>query len=154
MKKFKITITLLLLLALSLTLFACNNPSSETESESFVSTVEASSLVTVLDDFVIIEVTSEYTPISNSTYLISYMNKLKTDGALEFEVKDGMITSIFNKANNSSSFWMIYSSDKELSNETWGSVTVEEKTYFSAILGAESLPIKDGAIYVLAYQTF
>ena len=82
------------------------------------------------------------------------MNKLKTDGALEFEVKDGMITSIFNKANTSSSFWMIYSSDKELSNETWGSVTVEEKTYSSAILGVESLPIKDGATYVLAYQTF
>ena len=138
---------------------------SEVQSESSVSVSEseaqsessaASALVKILDNIVIITVDSSYMQITEQTVLVDYMTKLKEDGAIDFALKDGMVSSINGQENPAdwSKCWMLYSDDAELTNDAWGSVTVGEKTYFSAILGAESLPIKDGKTYVWEFKSY
>ena len=82
------------------------------------------------------------------------MNKLVERGELEFTAADGMVTSIGGKANTTNSYWMLYTDDAENSNEDWGTAEYEGKTYLSATLGYESLPIKEGCTYIWMYQTF
>ena len=149
-------------LCLALNIVACDNPTSQNSevsqtSEQVSSGVLASSLVVVDGDIVIITVDADYMSITNTTVLIDYMQKLKTDGALNYTVRDdGMINSINGQENTAdwSKCWMLYSNDTELTNEMWGTVTVGETTYFSAVLGAETLPIKDGKIYVWEFKSF
>jgi hypothetical protein len=84
------------------------------------------------------------------------MERAKTDGDLTYEISGGMVTSIEGKANAAdfSACWMLYTSDVEMSNAEWGTITVGEKTLGSAIVGAEALPIVAGELYVWSYQSF
>ncbi|MBO7297704.1 MAG: DUF4430 domain-containing protein [Clostridia bacterium] len=88
--------------------------------------------------------------------LLTYMQELKEQEKLSFELANGMVTSINGKANAAdfSSCWMLYTSDSENANEAWGVVEYEEKSYGSATLGAESLIVKTGEIYIWWYQSF
>ena len=88
--------------------------------------------------------------------LIGYMNELQEGGKLDFTVEGGMITSINGTENAAdySSCWMLYTSDAEMSNNAWGTVEYDGSEYGSAVLGAESLEIKAGEIYIWAYATF
>ena len=108
------------------------------------------------DTKVIINVSSDYLQITESTTLVEYMQKLKTDGQLEFEMVSGMVTSINGIDNPAdwSSCWMLYTNDAELSNAAWGTAEYYGETYGSAIVGAESLIIKNGCSYIWLYQTF
>ena len=131
--------------------------STESESESASEPLTAASLVSVVDNMVIITVNSAYMEITAGTVLIDYMAKLKADGAIDYTVSnDGMINSINGQANPAdwSKCWMLYSNDAELSNEAWGFITLNGVKYLSAIFGAESLPIKDGKIYVWEFKSF
>ena len=113
--------------------------------------------VKVVDNMVIITVDSDYFKLDENTVLVDYMTALKNDGALEFTLsQDGMVNSINGQENPAdwTKCWMLYSNDVELSNEAWGTVSVDGVTYFSAVLGAESLPIKDGKIYVWEFKSF
>ena len=117
----------------------------------------AATLVKVDGDVITITVDSDYLDITETTVLLDYMKALKNDGAIEYTLSnDGMIVSINGQENPAdwSKCWMLYSNDAELTNEAWGTVTVDGVTYFSAILGAESLPIKDGKIYVWEFKSF
>ena len=117
----------------------------------------ATTLVKVDGDVITITVDSDYLDITETTVLLDYMKALKNDGAIEYTLSnDGMIVSINGQENPAdwSKCWMLYSNDAELTNEAWGTVTVDGVTYFSAILGAESLPIKDGKIYVWEFKSF
>ena len=73
---------------------------------------------------------------------------------LEYEISGGLITSINGKANTANSYWMLYTSDTEMSNTEWGTYEYDGKTLSSAIFGAESLPTVQGEYYVWAYTTF
>lgn len=86
--------------------------------------------------------------------LIDYMNRLQDKGELTFEVSDGMVTTVNGKSQANNSYWMIYTNDADNSNEAWGTFEHEGKIYGSATLGVEELPLKEGCIYVLAYQSF
>ena len=88
--------------------------------------------------------------------LIDYMNELKDDGKIDFTVEYGMVSSIngVENAADYSSCWMLYTSDAEMSNNAWGTVEYGGTEYGSAILGAESLEIKAGEIYIWAYVSF
>ena len=88
--------------------------------------------------------------------LLDYMERAKLNGGFDFEIQDGMITSINGKANAAdfSSCWMLYTSDVEFSNTDWGTVEYEGETLGSAIVGAEFLPATTGAIYLWEYCTF
>ncbi len=86
--------------------------------------------------------------------LNDYMEYLQEDGELTFTVSGGMVTSINGKSNTTNSYWMLYTNDTENSNEAWGTFEHEGQIYGSATLGAQTLAVKQGCIYVWAYQTF
>ena len=88
--------------------------------------------------------------------LLDAMNYLKEEGQLTFEFTGGMISSIEGKANPAdwSACWMLYTSDTEMSNAEWDTITYEENTYGSAILGAEGLTVSAGEYYIWSYDTF
>ena len=153
MKKLKSIIAMLIAIICMFSFVACEENSSGSSRNSKL----AKEKVKVVENMVIITVDNNYFKIEENTVLLDYMNALKEDGAIDFTLsKDGMVNSINGQENPAdwSKCWMLYSNDVELSNETWGTVTVEEVTYFSAVLGAEALPIKDGKIYVWEYKSF
>lgn len=91
-----------------------------------------------------------------NTMLVDVMAYLQTNGALSYTITGGMITGINGKNNPAdfSSCWMLYTSDLELSNTEWGTVTVDGKALGGALFGAEALPVADGELYVWSYQSF
>ena len=99
---------------------------------------------------------AEVIPDNDEKRLLTIMEELSADGALTFKESGGMVTSINGKDNPAdwSACWMLYTSDEEFSNTAWGSYLLEDMTLGSAIVGAESLPIKAGEYYVWSYQTF
>ena len=88
--------------------------------------------------------------------LLDAMTYLKDEGKLTFELSGGMVSSIEGKTNPAdwSACWMLYTSDKEMSNIEWGTVVYDGNTYGSAILGAESLQVSAGEYYIWSYDTF
>lgn len=73
-----------------------------------------------------------------------------------YKITGGMVTEINGKANTAdfSGCWMLYTSDAELSNNTWGGTAYEGQTLGSAILGAEALVVEVGEIYAWEYTIF
>ena len=106
------------------------------------------------DKEVVIEISSDVLTITSETKLIDYMNALKEDGKIDFEISNGMLMSINGKSGESNEYWMLYTDDAENSNNSWGSYTYNEKSYGSATLGVEALPIKEGKTYIWALQEF
>lgn len=90
--------------------------------------------------------------------LLDIMTEMKAEGKLSFKFVDGMVTSINGKANSITynPCWMLYTSDDDpaVSNDAWGTYEYEGQTLASAALGADSLLVKTGALYVWVYQTF
>jgi len=107
------------------------------------------------DTCIVIKTTEEAIGGKTDMLLIDYMETMRDEG-LEFEVKDGMIVSINGIENPAdySSCWMLYTSDAELSNSTWGTVEYDGKTYGSAVSGAETLKIKPDQLYIWVFQSF
>lgn len=138
MKKFSKLIAFLLLVVTAVYLVGCK-PKVQT-----------------FENSVVIKVDAKYLTIDKDTVFLDYMNKLKEDGEIDFTIADGMVTSINGTENPAdwSKCWMLYTDDEEFSNKAWGEIVVDEKTYYSASLGAESLPIKDGKTYVWSFVSF
>lgn len=86
--------------------------------------------------------------------LFEYMSDLKDKGELSFSFDDGMITQLNGVSNTSNSYWMLYTDDDENSNTAWGTYEYEGKTLGSSALGADSLVVVDGCVYVWVYETF
>ena len=108
------------------------------------------------DTCIVIRVTQESMGDKTELMLIDYMQQLKDKGELEFTLQNGMITSI-NSIDNPADFsscWMLYTSDEENSNAAWGTVEYDGKEYGSAVVGAETLEIKAGQLYIWVYQSF
>ena len=108
------------------------------------------------DIYIVIKTTQEAMGKDADMVLMDYMLKLKEKGELEFEIQNGMITSINGIANPAdySSCWMLYTSDEENANSAWGVVEYQGKQYGSAIAGAETLKIKADQIYIWVYKSF
>jgi len=108
------------------------------------------------DTYIVVKTTQEALDGKTDMLLIDYMGQLKEKGELEFEIKDGMITSINGIANPAdfSSCWMLYTSDAENANATWGTVEYEGKEYGSAISGAEALAVKPDQLYIWVFKSF
>lgn len=86
--------------------------------------------------------------------LKDFMDYLQDNEKFTYSIDNGMVTAINGKSNTSKSYWMLYTSDTENANQAWGAFEHEGTVYGSAVLGAEALPLKEGCIYVWAYQTF
>lgn len=103
-------------------------------------------------DYLILSVTLE---VEEDSTLIDYMNRIKGSKSLtNFKIKNGMLTVINGMQARGNVYWMLYTDDSEYSNSDWGTVEIEGITYYSATLGAESLPIKQGCTYVWYAQAF
>ena len=108
------------------------------------------------DTYIVIKTTEEAMDGKTDLLLIDYMKTLKEKGELEFEIENGMITSI-NGIDNPADFsscWMLYTSDEELSNVAWGTVEYQGKEYASAVSGAEALKVKPGQLYIWVFKSF
>lgn len=88
--------------------------------------------------------------------LMQVMEKAKQNGDLTFETSEGMITSINGLANPAdwSKCWMLFTSDAEMSNTAWGTITYNDATLGSAVVGADALDVLAGETYVWSYQSF
>lgn len=86
--------------------------------------------------------------------LKNYMDYLQDNEKFTYTIENGMVTAINGKSNTLKSYWMLYTSDSENANREWGAFEYEGSVYGSAVLGAEGLPVKEGCIYIWAYQTF
>ena len=108
------------------------------------------------DTYIVITASNEQMQINSDTTLVDYMNSLKEDNILTFEIKSGMVNSVNGIENplDYSSCWMLYTNDTELSNSAWGTAEYNGETFGSAIVGAEELIIKNGYKYVWYYQSF
>ena len=145
--KRKIVSTLLCAVSCCLTAFAvgCNEKNGEWE---YQITKNLSG------ENIRVEITVAEAP--DEATLLDVMNKAKENGDLSFEMAGTMVASIEGIANDIdyNPCWMLYTTDDELSNTEWGTVTMEDEVLGSAILGADTLPVEEGESYVWAYCEF
>ena len=88
--------------------------------------------------------------------LLQVMSEKEEDGEFSYKIKDGMIVEI-NGTENDLDYnpcWMLYTSDQENSNTAWGEYEYNGETLGSASVGADSLIVKSGEVYVWVYQEF
>ena len=150
---------------------ACSLPFGEKESASQASSTDASSVASLEESASASIEETKKTEVEKTTAdmvvirvrkteggetLMSVMEELQADGAMNFTVQSGMVTSINGKANPAdfSSCWMLYTSDTEMSNTAWGEIDYNGGKLGSAVLGADALPVAEGEIYVWYYQSF
>ena len=164
-RKLCILLSLFLLLP-TMAMSACNQENSEAYSsesrvesstenstESSVATADFScSVIRTTGNFIAIEIEKA----SGEETLLDAMDFLQEKAELTYTIENGMVASINGRANATdfSSCWMLYTTDAEMSNTAWGKTKYEDKTLGSAILGAESLVVVGGELYVWAYTTF
>ena len=86
--------------------------------------------------------------------LMQVMRKLELDKKFEFEDKDGMVTKIGNKANTANSYWMLYTSDEEMSDTSWRSYTYNDEIFGLGNFGANNLTAVKGETYIWVYESF
>ncbi len=106
--------------------------------------------VTADENTVVIRVSAEH----GGKTLLAVMEELGRQGALVFTAEDGMITNINGTGQTASSYWMLYTSDKENANEQWGTFEYEGEVLGSAVLGAGELVVKEGCLYIWAFESF
>ena len=109
-------------------------------------------VITENDTTIVIKVIEE--PIDGSIVLLDYMDKLKQKGQIDFNVENGMITSVngIENAKDFSKCWMLYTSDSDNSNPAWGTVDYNGNIYGSSIFGADKLEIKKDELYFWVYK--
>ncbi len=86
--------------------------------------------------------------------LLAVMEELQTAGELSFTVSDGMIVELNGTKQTASSYWMLYTSDEESANEQWRTFEYEGEVLGSATLGAGELTVKEGCLYIWAFESF
>lgn len=90
-----------------------------------------------------------------TTTLWDIMQWLREEEAVVFESENStygeFITSI-NGRENGDKYWLSYTSDTEFSNEAWGTFEYQGERLGSCTLGASSMPVKEGCLYVWAYE--
>ena len=84
--------------------------------------------------------------------LLSVMEELQEAGELSFAVSDGMIVELNGTKQTASSYWMLYTSDKESANEQWGTFEYEGEVLGSAVSGVGGLIVKEGCLYIWAFE--
>ena len=86
--------------------------------------------------------------------LLAVMEELQEEGEPSFTVSDGMVVEINGTKQTPSNYWILYTSDKENANEQWGTFEYEGEVLGSAVSGAESLAVKEGCLYIWAFESF
>ena len=141
-RKFYSIVTLFLTVVMSVCMFVACDKEGSAKAE----------VVSKTDTMVVIKVNET----EGFATLLDAMTYLSEEGKLIITVSGGMVSSVEGKENAAdwSACWMLYTSDTEMSNKEWGTITYEGNTYGSAILGVESLQVSVGEYYLLSYDTF
>ncbi len=137
MKKILTSLASLVLIIVSCFFVACNNNGP----------------IKADENTVVITATDSSFDFENKT-LKDFMDYLQDNKKFTYSIENGMITTINGKSNTTNSYWMLYTSDAANANQEWGTFEYEGEIYGSATLGAESLAVKEGCIYIWTYQTF
>ena len=142
-RKFSSLVSLLATLIVALGAFVACQPTDKANLKA--------SVVSATDTVIFIQIDEA----SETDKLIDAMAVLQENGALTYTVAGGMIQSINGKENKAdwSACWMLYTSDSEMANTEW-TYEYEGVSYGSANLGAESLPVLEGAFYLWVYTAF
>lgn len=106
--------------------------------------------VTADENTVVIRATAE----QDGMTLLAVMEELQTAGELSFTVSDGMVVELNGTKQTPSSYWMLYTSDEESANEQWGTFEYEGEVLGSAVSGAGELIVKEGCLYIWAFENF
>ena len=145
-RKIRIFFALCLSLVCALCLFACGDKSNG-EGKLVCRLVESTDARVVI---YVEETDGEAT-------LLDCMEQLKaSETQFSYELVSGMVASINGVANPAdySKCWMLYTSDAEMANAAWGTLQYDGKTLGSAIVGAETLDVIAGGIYIWDYVSF
>ena len=106
--------------------------------------------VTADENTVVIQASAEH----NGKTLLAVMEELQAAGELSFTVSDGMVVELNGTKQTASSYWMLYTSDEESANEQWGTFEYEGEVLGSAVSGAGELIVKEGCLYIWAFENF
>lgn len=141
-RKFLSLVTILLVVTCALFSFAGCKPTNSAKAQVLQST----------ENILVIKVTE----VTGEVNLLSVMQDLKEQGEIDFTLNGKMIQSINGVENPDdwSACWMLYTSDSELANLSWGTIEYQGNTYGSAIVGADALPLIAGGLYIWSYDTF
>lgn len=146
-RKFSIFLAVCFSFLCALCLLACGVNKSNGESKLVCTLIENSQTRVVIS----VEETD------GKATLLDCMETLKQgENNFTYTMSNGMVTSI-NGVDNPADFskcWMLYTSDAEMANTSWGSLEYNGKTLGSAIVGAEALDVMAGEIYVWEYVAF
>lgn len=110
------------------------------------------------ENTVVIRPNEEVLVLGETTSLMDYLAAMQDKGLLTFTANNGMIDSVNGIENqtssaNSGSYWMIYTSDPDFSEASYGTLDYQGETYASATVGAEQLIVSIDYVYLLAYQS-
>ena len=86
--------------------------------------------------------------------LSEFMENEKEQGCLDFAIENGMVVSLDGVKNTTNTFWMLYTDDAGNSNNAWGTIEYNGKTYASATLGATELVIAKDCTYIWVFTKF
>lgn len=106
--------------------------------------------VTADENTVVIQASAE----QDGMTLLAVMEELQAAGELSFTVSDGMVVELNGTKQTASSYWMLYTSDEESANEQWGTFEYEGEVLGSAVSGAGELIVKEGCLYIWAFENF
>lgn len=143
---FSLITSLVLAIALVFSFTACGN-----DSEPLV--------VKDSDTCIVITASNDQMALTEKTTLLEYMNSLKESGKIEFTTSGSgdmiMVASIYDKENAAdwSECWMLYTSDADNANSAWGTVEYNGNVYGSAVLGAATLKVKEGCLYIWVFKS-
>ena len=104
----------------------------------------------VTADDVVIQATAEH----DGKTLLAVMEELQEAGELSFTVSDGMIVELNGTKQTAPSYWILYTSDKENANEQWRTFEYEGEVLGFAVLGVGELTVKEGCLYIWAFENF
>ena len=102
------------------------------------------------ENTVVIQASAEH----DGKTLLSVMEELQAAGELSFAVSDGMIVELNGTKQTPPKSWILYTSDKENANEQWGTLEYEGEVLGSAALGVGQLAVKEGCLYIWAFESF
>lgn len=134
-------------------LFSQSSSSSSSSGSSVLVPPEAKFLVVeTTETSVVIKVNKA----DDNQTVLDVMQALQAEGKMSYTLSGTMLQSINGKENPAdwSFCWMLYTSDSEMANSEWGTYTYNDTVYGSAILGADAMPVIDGAYYIWVYVAF
>lgn len=139
MKKFGKILAIAMALAVLVAAFAACNGYNAVKSTEDVVAVTVSGKVMDLD----------------GKNLVDYLNKLQSDGKFSYSADNGYVTTVNGKTadyQKDRTFWAMYTPDKEMGNEAWGTYEFEGQTYYSAIVGINDYPLAEGTVILFVFS--